>query len=72
MSSVGLESPSGRCTALPVTERGSFEEQVQVVLAHLKTWTSDEANAFLSALEVVDYAVLCEFYDKVASTAGEV
>lgn len=71
MDSVRLESR--RFTSRSVTDYGRcFEEQVQLVLAHLKAWNSDEANAFLTALEEVDYAVLCEFYDKVASTAGEV
>ena len=71
MDSVRLESR--RFTSRSVTDYSRcFEEQVQLVLAHLKAWSSDEANAFLTALEEVDYAVLCEFYDKVASTAGEV
>ena len=72
MGSVELESSSGNFIPLSMTDCGSFEEQVHVVLAHVKTWTSYEANSFMSALEEVDYVLLCELYDKVAATAGEV
>ena len=71
LDSVGLESR--RLTSQSLTDSGCcFEEQVKIVLEYLKACTADEANDFLVALEEVDYAVLCEFYDKVASTAGEV
>ena len=71
MDSVRLGSR--RFTSQSLTDSGCcFEEQVKIVLEYLKACTADEANAFLVALEEVDYAVLCEFYDKVASTAGEV
>ena len=71
MDSVGLGST--RLTSRSIADCGcSFEEQAKLVLEHLKACPPEEANAFLAALEEVDYVVLCEFYDKVASTVGEV
>ena len=49
----------------------SFQEKFAYFQQVLAKWTTNEANAFLSSLEDIDYPAMCHFYDLVASTAQE-
>ena len=48
-----------------------FQEKFAYFQQVLAKWTTNEANAFLSCLEDIDYPAMCHFYDLVASTAQE-
>ena len=50
----------------------SFEEQCKYFHRCFYNWSAEQSNSFLSELEAIDYAAICTFYDKVASTAGQV
>lgn len=49
-----------------------FSEQCKYIYRCISAWPVEQSNRFLSELENIDYAALCAFYDKVASTAGQV
>ena len=49
-----------------------FNEQCKYIYRRISTWSVEQSNLFLSELENIDYSALCAFYDKVASTAGQV
>ena len=49
-----------------------FNEQCKHIYRCVSAWSVEQSNRLLSELENIDYAALCIFYDKVASTAGQV
>ena len=49
-----------------------FDEQCKYFHRCFSGWSVEQGNCFLSELEAIDYAAVCIFYDKVASTAGQV
>lgn len=61
-------------TAEPVSSENciNFDVQCKYFYRCFSVWTTEQKNHFLSELEVIDYAAVCTFYDKVASTAGQV
>ena len=48
-----------------------FDEQLKYFHRCFSGWSVEQSNGFLSELEAIDYAAVCIFYDKVASTAGQ-
>jgi len=50
----------------------NFDEQCRYCYHCLSGWSAEQSNNFLSKLEAIDYAAICTFYDKIASTAGQV
>jgi len=50
----------------------TFHDQVKYFEHCFARWSTDQRNYFVNMLENIDYNVVCAFYDKVASTAGEI
>ena len=50
----------------------TFKDQVEYFDRYFANWSTEQRNYFVNKLESVDYNVMCAFYDKVASTAGQI
>lgn len=61
-------------TVEPVSPQNciNFDDQCKYFYRCFSHWSAEQSNYFLNELENIDYVALCRFYDKVASTAGQV
>jgi len=50
----------------------TFKDQVEYFDRCFANWSTEQRNYFVNKLESIDYNVMCTFYDKVASTAGQI
>ena len=50
----------------------TFNDQLKYFEYCFAGWSTEQRNYFVNILESIDYNVVCAFYDKVASTAGQI
>lgn len=63
---------SNTAEPVPPDSCKNFDEQCKYFYSCFSRWSAEQSNRFLTELESIDYAAVCLFYDKVASTVGQI